>query len=114
MLKFKYHYLENTLAYQTNEYQETWYQISEEQQFKGSFGSWGFKLEEGWITFTIYEKNIKAFYKYSPNSLDPSFWKVIYYRKYLAKDGPVIFEFSEKEEVEKVGGKWINKQGVSC
>jgi len=101
MLKFKFDYQNNTLAYQNN---DLWNQIAEEQQFTGNFGNQGFKLENGWITFTLSQKKIQVFYKHieSPN------W-FTYYRKDLPKECPVIFEFTEQDEVEKVDGKWRRK-----
>ena len=112
MLKFKFNYLQNTLAYQKH---DLWHQILEENQFAGQFGSLGFKLKQGWITFTVYEKKIRAFYKQITNGPDPTdFWEpqgIIYYRKDLPKQVPVIFEFTEQDEVEKVNGKWVKKGG---
>jgi len=72
MLKFKYNYLTNNLAYQT-EPAEIWYEITE--QFQGNFNSLGFNLTSGWMTFTIYEKQIKVFYKQvqAPTNLE-DFW----------------------------------------
>jgi len=48
MLKFKFNYQNNTLAYQKD---HLWHQIAAEQQFQGNFDSQGFKLDTGWITF---------------------------------------------------------------
>ena len=102
MLKFKFDYLNNTLAIHHED--NLWRQIAEEQQFTGNFGNQGFKLENGWITFTLSQKKIQVFYKHieSPN------W-FTYYRKDLPKECPVIFEFTEQDEVEKVDGKWRRK-----
>ncbi len=104
MLKFKFNYLQNTLAYQKN---DLWYQLAEEKQFEANFGNSGFKLDHGWITFTIYENKIRAFYK----QIDNPTW-FTYYRKDLPKECPVIFEFTEDDEVEKVGNQWQKKGGI--
>jgi len=101
VLKFKFDYKQNTLAYHKEE--NTWYEIPEERQFTGNFGSSGFKLEKGWITFKVYLKKIAVFAK-----LD-SDWKVSYYRKDLSKECPVIFTFTETDQIEKVNGKWGKK-----
>jgi hypothetical protein len=44
MLKFKFNFQQNTLAYQ-EPFSEYWYQI--EDQFEGNFGSLGFQLKDG-------------------------------------------------------------------
>ena len=118
MLKFKYHYLTNTLLIQ-KPLEDNWYQIPPEQQFQGNFEAQGFTLEpeNHWISFQIKENSIQAFYKLPEephealNTTD-GFWtpeKITYYRQYLPKQEEVIFTFSEKDEVEKVAGKWIKK-----
>lgn len=101
MLKFKYNYLQNTLAYQKGEY---WNEITEARQFTGNFGSQGFMLDSGWISFTIYENKIRAFYK---DQETPTWFT--YYRKYLPRENVVIFTFKEQDEVEKINGKWRKK-----
>jgi len=110
MLKFKFNYLKSTLAYQT-ESGEIWYEITE--TFIGNFGSLGFQLTEGWITFSVYSNKIRVFYKQISNGADPTdFWEpqtVAYFRKDLPKQVPVIFTFTEKDEVEKVGNHWVKK-----
>jgi len=103
MLKFKFDYQNNTLAYHQ---ENLWHQIPEERQFIGNFGSIGFKLENGWISFTLSQKKIQAFYKQiqTPN------W-FTYYRKDLAKECPVVFTFKEADQIEKINGKWVKKGG---
>jgi len=103
VLKFKFDYLTNTLAYQNN---DLWNQIAEERQFEGNFNSQGFKLDSGWISFTIYENKIRAFYK----QIDNPAW-FTYYRKDLPKKALVIFTFTEADQVEKVGHRWVKKWG---
>ena len=103
MLKFKFNYQNNTLAYQKN---DLWSQIAEERQFTGDFDSQGFKLDTGWMIFTIYENKIRAFYK----QIDAPTW-FTYYRKDLPKQAPIIFEFTEPDQVEKLNGKWTKKGG---
>ena len=104
MLKFKFDYLQNTLS--IHQEGAIWHQILEEQQFEGNFGSQGFKLKGGWISFTLYENKIRVFYKYVET---PSWFT--YYRKDLPKECPVIFEFTETDEVVKINGKWTKRGG---
>ena len=110
MLKFKFDYQANTLAYQKH---DCWYEITE--QFEGNFGSQGFQLADGWITFTVYEKKIRVFYKQIQPTSDPDdFWEpqpITYFRKDLPKACPVIFTFSKVDRVEKVAGSWVKKGG---
>ncbi|RHZ37267.1 hypothetical protein [endosymbiont GvMRE of Glomus versiforme] len=100
-MKFKYNYLHNTLAYQNEEY---WNEITEDRQFQGHFGSQGFMLENGWISFTIYETKIRTFYK----EVESPTW-FTYYRKDLSRECPIIFTFTAQDEVEKINGKWRSK-----
>ena len=102
MLKFKYHYLHNTLAYHKEA--DIWLEIPEARTFQGNFGSQGFQLDNGWISFTVYEQRIRAFYK----AIEASDW-VNYYRKDLPLKCPVIFTFATTDEVEKIAGKWQKK-----
>ena len=104
MLKFKFHYLNNTLA--IHQEGDIWHQIPAEQQFPGRFGSQGFKLSSGWISFTIYQTKIQAFYKHR----EAPYW-IIRYRKDLPKECPVIFTFTAADQVEKVSGKWVKEGG---
>lgn len=111
MLKFKYHYLTNTLSYQEN-FSDTWVQVIE--TFEGPFSSQGFKLTEGWITFTIYQSKIRAFFKQMNSQNLTDFWepqRITYYRKDLSKQEEIIFEFSSSDEIEKVGNSWVKKGG---
>ena len=112
MLKFKFNYQNNTLAYQ-KPFSELWCQIDE--QFEGNFGSLGFNLNEGWMTFTLYEKRMRVFYKQIQAPLDSmDFWEpqqISYFRKDLPKDCPVIFEFTSADRVEKIEGRWSKKGG---
>ena len=104
-MKFKYNYLNNNLAYQA---EDLWYQLTEDQQFAANFGSLGFKLSPGYITFTVYPNKIRAFYKQA----DAPAW-FTYYRKGLPKECPLIFEFTEADEVEKIGNQWISKGAIN-
>jgi len=109
MIRFRYHYRENILAYQT-EAGSLWYQV--EEQFPGSFGSLGFSLNEGWMTFTVQTSKIKVFYKQIESHLgfgEPS--KVAYFKKDLPKQEEVIFEFASQDQVEKREGRWVKKGG---
>jgi hypothetical protein len=67
MVKFKFDYQANTLAYQKHEF---WYEITE--TFEGNFGSLGFQLADGWITFTVYSNRIRVFYKQMGAISDPN------------------------------------------
>jgi len=110
MLKFKFHYLNNTLA--IHQEGDIWHQILEEQQFTGQFGSLGFKLKQGWITFTVYPNKIRVFSKQTKNEHPTDFWipeKVIYYRKDLPKECPVVFTFTAADQIEKISGKWTKR-----
>ncbi|KLL03883.1 MAG: hypothetical protein MRECE_7c018 [Mycoplasmataceae bacterium CE_OT135] len=104
MLKFKFNYLHNTLAIHQDG--NIWHELAEDRQFEGNFGGIGFKLDNGWISFTTYENKIRAFYK----QIETPTW-FTYYRKDLPKECPVIFEFTEDDEVEKVNGKWTKRGG---
>lgn len=112
MLKFKFNYQNNTLAYQTKK-ENTWSQLTEEQQFIGPFGSLGFSLDSGWMTFTRQKHKIKVFYKQFDANL-VEYWKpptLAYFKKDLPKECPVTFTFSNQDEVEKVGQAWVKKGG---
>lgn len=112
-MKFKYNHQNNTLAYQKPLPTELWYQIAEEQQFLGNFAAQGFNLTNGWITFQVYQKQIKVFYKQIESDNLTDFWEpqaIIYYRQYLAKQEEIIFEFSTQDEVEKIANKWVKKR----
>ncbi|KLL04162.1 MAG: hypothetical protein MRECE_2c032 [Mycoplasmataceae bacterium CE_OT135] len=104
MLKFKFNYLQNTLAIHREG--NTWHQLPEEKQFENNFGGIGFKLEGRWISFDVYESKIRAFYK----QMDSPAW-FTYYRQDLPKKAPVIFAFTEQDQVEKINGKWTQKGG---
>jgi hypothetical protein len=109
MLKFKFNYLNQTLAYQ-KPCSELWSQIDE--PFTGNFGSLGFPLPEGWISFTVYSNRIRVFYKQLQSGAETDFWEpqsITYFRKDLPKQGPVIFEFASADQVEKVAGRWVKK-----
>lgn len=113
MTKFKFNYQQNTFAYQT-ESDQVWYLIPEDKQFI-RFNSQGFILEPAnhWIQFTVYQKQIKVFYKQvqEPTNLD-NFWTpetITYYRKYLPKQAEIIFELHPSDQIEKVADKWIKK-----
>jgi len=108
-MKFKYNYPNNTLSYQKH---ELWYQIAETETFTGNFEARGFNLTNGWITFQVYEKQIKVFYKQIKADNLANFWEpqtITYYRKYLPKEEEIIFEFSAPDEVEKINNKWVRK-----
>ena len=98
MLKYQFDYLANTLAYQEN---DIWHQIAEERQFTTNFGQPGFKLDNGSMTFSIYEKKITVFAKQTDQ------WGyATHYRKYLNKEVPATFTLTEQDEVHKINGQW--------
>jgi hypothetical protein len=105
MLNFRYNHLQNSLSYQS-ETDEYWNEVPFENQFEGNFGSQGFKLNSGYITFTIYDKKIRVFYK----EMETPAW-ITYYRKDLVKEWTITFTFEPTDEVEKVDGKWRRKYG---
>ena len=112
-LQFRFNYLHNTLS--IHQEGNLWHQILEENQFAGQFGSLGFKLKQGWITFTVYHNKIRVFSKQTENEQPTDFWipeKVIYYRKDLPKEHPVIFSFTAADQIEKINGKWVKKGGI--
>jgi len=111
-MKFKYNSKQNLLAYQNKPYQETWYQIDSENQFRTNFHGQGFKLENGWISFYLQIKRIRVFYK--QKSLDTNEFEepnITYYRKYLPKQEEIIFEFTPQDEIKKINNRWVNKGG---
>jgi hypothetical protein len=92
-MKFKYNYLENKLWRIEGEYS---YEIFEENQFQARFGGQGFVLGEGsWITFTIYEKKIRVFYKKAENEA------ITYYQRDFSKADLISFEFTEEDQIIK-------------
>lgn len=126
MTKFKYNYLNNQLSRIDPTNPEYSYQI--EDQFEGNFGAAGFILgESNWITFTVYEKKIKVFAKFSQDGEIQSIprGQIIYYRKEITiiplSQMPlsvpnfarqITFEFTEEDIVIKnEKGHWIPKNG---
>lgn len=103
MLKFKFNYLNNTLAYQKEE--NTWLELPKENKFSTKYNGQGFNLDLAvphWITFTVYPDKIRVFYKQEKE-------EIVYYRKDLPKQEEVIFELEETDKVEKKDGKWVRK-----
>ena len=111
MLKFKFDYQAHTLAYQ-KPFSEYRYQI--EDQFEGNFGSLGFQLKDGWISFTVYEKKVRVFYKQIADLATDDFWEpapIAYFRKDLPKYPEIVFSFSSEDQMEKKEGRWVKKGG---
>jgi len=108
MVKFKFDYQQNSLAYQKH---ECWQEITE--TFAGNFGSLGFQLTDGWITCTVYSNRIRVFYKQMSVPVDLNdFWEpqqITYFRKDLPKQASAIFTFTTADQVEKVAGQWRRK-----
>ena len=118
-MQFKYDYLTNRLWKIDPASPEYYYKIDESNQFSANFGGNGFIVgENSWITFTIYEKKIRAFAKFSQNG------EVIYYRKEFPlvplnklplvipqTYREIIVEFTEAEQVSKNDqGQWVKKE----
>ena len=116
-MKFKYDYLNNLLCKADPNNPECLYELTE--QFAAKFGGNGFILgENSWITFTVYEKKIKVFAKFTKNE------EIIYYRKELipiplnqlplavpnyARE--ITFEFTEADRViRNEKGWWVPKR----
>ena len=99
MLKFKFNHQNNTLAIYQN---KTWTELLPASQFTAPFGGLGFKLDSGWMIFTIRPNKMQVFYKQISVL---SNW--VYFRKELPKQAPVIFSFTPADQVEKINGKWI-------
>lgn len=100
MLKFKFNYLNNTLAFWE---ENAWSEIPKENKFSTKYNGQGFNLDltlPHWITFTVYPDKIRAFYKQVKTEEE-----VIYYRKDLERKEEIIFEFTEADRIEKVNGK---------
>jgi hypothetical protein len=60
------------------------------------------------MTFSLLAQQIKVFYKHCLGPLELAGFsepKITYYRQYLPKQEEVIFTFTEKDQVEKLGGK---------
>jgi len=111
-LQFKYDYLTNRLWRIKETEPDRLYEV--ENNFPANFGGEGFILgENSWITFTVYEKKIKVFAKLVKAN------QITYYRQEIPilpanKLSLVIpqsyreikFEFTEKDQVEKINGQW--------
>lgn len=95
-MKFKYNYLTNECWFNNQLLTET---------FTTQFNGLGFIIDQGnpahWITFTIYEKRIKAFYKQAEDNK-----LTIYYQQDLPRQEIIEFTFTDLDMVKKVAGKW--------
>lgn len=97
MTQFKYNYLTD----------ECWFNkqlIPPNQTFTTQFNGQGFILDQDnpqhWITFTIYENKIRAFYKQIQDN------NIIYYQQDCPKQETIELTFTDLDIVEKVAGKW--------
>lgn len=118
MLKFKYHYLTNTLFIQNPPETTQWHQISPDKHFTGNFQAQGFILEPDnhWISFQVKADYLQVFYKFPEEASKTltDLWapeKATYFKKYLAKEAEVVFTFTSQDEVEKISGRWVKKGG---
>ena len=97
-MKFKFNFQTNNCWF----YQQ---KIPTDQQFTTKFGDGGFTIDKNnpahWISFTIYEKRIRAFYK-KAHLNQP----VIYYRKDLPLQEIIEWEFTEADIITKINGTW--------
>lgn len=123
MLKFEYHFKENTLYIQ--QLQSNGSSFNNERQgkeppqaitktFSGNYNAQGFILEpvNHWITFTTYPDKIKVFYKEVIIPSQESIWsleQVNYYRKELPKEEIITFTFTKADQVHKINGVWVKK-----
>ena len=120
-MKFKFNYLENRLWKLNGDYA---YEISEDNQFRSNdntrFGGDGFMLGDNhFITFNLYPTWIRVFYQVPNNQ-----GELTYYQKdidinwtlaltlFSEQVYPEIIEFAltEKDQVEKIGNRWVKKQ----
>ena len=103
-MKFKYNYLENKLTRIDPNNPEYTYEII--SQFQTGFGAQGFILgEDHWITFTVYEKKIRVFYKKTLSNNE-----INYYRQDFTKADIISFEFTEEDQIIKnEKGHWVKK-----
>lgn len=117
-MKFKYNYI-NDLLWKLDEWGNYLIEIS--HKFIAGYGARGFIIgpENHWITFKVYEREIKVFYKYVKEN-----GEIAYYQKYIAFiplnkmslvvpnfAREILVEFTEADEVEKnEGGKWVYKK----
>ena len=95
-LLFKYNCLTNECWFNNQLLTET---------FTTKFNGQGFIIDNDnpahWITFTIYESKIRAFYK---QSRDDNL--VIYYQQDCPRQETIELTFTYLDIVEKVEGKW--------
>ena len=109
MLKFEYHFKDNTLFIQSPGSPPR--PIT--KTFSGNYNAQGFILEPAnhWITFTNYPDRIKVFYKQviTPKESLWSLEQINYYRKELPKQEIVSFTFTPADQVQKINGNWVKK-----
>ena len=112
MLKFQFKYSDNQcFLIEPNNYggyKETL--IPDSQFFLTNWGGSGWQLDPNnsahWITFTVFAKQISAFYK-QPTSTEQQF---IYYKKTFPKAEIITVEFTLADEVIKdEKGHWVFK-----
>ena len=100
-MKFKYNFLENKLSRIEGEYS---YEII--NQLQTDFGGQGFILGANhWITFTVYEKKIRVFYKKTLSNNE-----ITYYQRDFLKTDLISFEFTQEDQIIKnEKGHWVKK-----
>jgi hypothetical protein len=98
MNHFKYQYLEI----------KCWFNnqlIPQQQTFTTQFNGQGFTIDKDnpahWITFTIFESKIRAFYKQVHDNN-----RIIYYQQDCPKQETINLTFTYLDIVEKINGKW--------
>jgi len=105
-MKFRFDYLNNRLNWKIeNGYS---YEVAEENRFTTEWGQPGFVLDQSqpnhWITFTVYPRYIRTFYKYPQKD-----GSINYYQKDVpvSEDNIIEFEFIEEDRVaRREDGKW--------
>ena len=94
MTKFKYNYLTNECWFNNQLLTET---------FTTQFNGQGFTIDNPahWITFTIYEKKIRAFYKQAQDDN-----LITYYQQDIPKQETIELTFAYLDIIEKTEGRW--------
>ena len=110
MLKFEYHFKDNTLFIQRTGKPPQ----AITKTFLGNYNAQGFILEpvNHWITFTNYPDKIRIFYKQITIPSQESLWsleQINYYRKESPKQEVINFTFTPSEQVHKVNRVWVKK-----
>ncbi len=105
-MRFKFDYLNNRFWRIEGEYS---YEIPEERTFASNYGGQGFLFDSEqpnhWISFTIYYRNIRVFYKQVTKNQE-----ITYYQKDLPKQEIIEFELGKDDIVAKKNGRWTKNK----